>query len=67
MLDLAHTTNERQLESQGVTKSERKTDTEWYAAVRQKPTTQTMPGEPQRRPAVPVCLSRCVFVLTHTL
>ncbi len=35
MLDLARTTNEKQLESQGVTKSERKTDTECYAAVRQ--------------------------------
>jgi len=35
MLDLTHTTNERQLENQGVTKSEGKTDTEWDAAVRQ--------------------------------
>jgi len=60
MLDLTHTTNERQLENQGVTKSEGKTDTEWDAAVRQ--------SHPPKHARWGLCPIVCMYWLTaqHT-
>lgn len=56
LLDLTHTTNERQLENQGVTKSEGKTDTEWDAAVRQ--------SHPPKHARWGLCPIVCLYWLT---